>query len=39
MFPDLIDMFYKSVAEHSGIKVMKKLLSYDCPMIDGHWII
>ena len=34
MFPDLIDMLYKSVADHSEDKVMKKLLSYDCLMID-----
>jgi len=34
MFPDLIDMLFKSVADHSEARVMKKLLSYDCLMID-----
>jgi DNA replication protein DnaC len=34
MFPDLIDMLFKSVADHSEQKVMKKLLSYDCLLID-----
>jgi DNA replication protein DnaC len=34
MFPDLIDMLFKSAADHSEARVMKKLFSYDCLMID-----
>ena len=33
-FPELIEMFYKSVADHSEEKVMKTFLSYDCLLID-----
>lgn len=34
MFPDLIAMLYKSVADHSETRVMKKFFSYDCLLID-----
>ncbi|MFC1817063.1 ATP-binding protein [Thermodesulfobacteriota bacterium] len=33
-FPELIEMFYKSVADHSEEKVMKTFVSYDCLFID-----
>jgi DNA replication protein DnaC len=34
LFPELIEMLYKSVADHSEAKVIKKLVSYDCLLID-----
>ena len=34
LFPELIETLYKSVADHSEHKVMKKLSSYDCLLID-----
>lgn len=33
-FPELIELLYKSVADHSEEKVMKTFLSYDCLLID-----
>jgi len=33
-FPDLIELFYRSVADHSEAKVMKTFASYDCLLID-----
>jgi DNA replication protein DnaC len=33
-FPELIEMLYKSVADHSEEKVMKAFVSYDCLLID-----
>jgi DNA replication protein DnaC len=33
-FPKLVEEFYKSVADHSEEKVLKKYLSYDCLLID-----
>jgi DNA replication protein DnaC len=34
MFHDLIALLYKSVADHSEEKLIKKFLSYDCLLID-----
>jgi DNA replication protein DnaC len=34
LFPELIEMLYKSMADHSQDKVMKTLLSYDCLLVD-----
>jgi DNA replication protein DnaC len=33
-FPELIELLYRSVADHSEEKVMKTFLSYDCLLID-----
>ncbi|MFC1591376.1 ATP-binding protein [Thermodesulfobacteriota bacterium] len=33
-FPDLIELLYKSVADHSEAKIIKKFASYDCLVID-----
>lgn len=33
-FPDLVDILYKSVADHSENKIINKFLSYDCLLID-----
>ncbi len=33
-FPELTEMLYKSVADHSENKIMKTFLSYDCLLID-----
>jgi len=33
-FPELIEMLYKSVADHSEEKIMKAFVSYDCLLID-----
>jgi len=33
-FPDLVECLYQSVADHSDAKLIKKLLSYDCLLID-----
>jgi len=33
-FPELIEMLYSSVADHSEQKIMKVFLSYDCLLID-----
>ncbi|RZB33195.1 MAG: hypothetical protein SRB2_04127 [Desulfobacteraceae bacterium Eth-SRB2] len=33
-FPELTEMLYKSVADHSEEKVMKTFVSYDCLLID-----
>ncbi len=33
-FPDLIELLYKSVADHSEAKLIKKFASYDCLVID-----
>jgi DNA replication protein DnaC len=33
-FPELIEMLYRSVADHSEQKMMKTFLSYDCLLID-----
>ena len=33
-FPELIEMLYKSVADHSEEKIMKTFVSYDCLLID-----
>ncbi len=33
-FPELIEMLYKSVADHSEGKIMKTFVSYDCLLID-----
>ncbi|MCP4762158.1 MAG: ATP-binding protein [archaeon] len=33
-FPELVEMFYKSVADHSEVSVMKNFVSYDCLLID-----
>ena len=34
LFAELIEMLYKSVADHSEAKVMKTFVSYDCLLID-----
>lgn len=34
LFPDLIEMLYKSVADRSEGQVINKMLSYDCLLID-----
>jgi DNA replication protein DnaC len=34
LFAELVAQFYKSVADHSEAKVLKKYLSYDCLLID-----
>jgi len=34
MFPDLIELLYRSVADHSEEKVIKKFIVYDCLLID-----
>lgn len=34
MFPELIDMLYQSVADHSEANVTKTFASYDCLLID-----
>ncbi len=34
LFPELMEMLYNSVADHSEAKVMKKFESYDCLLID-----
>jgi DNA replication protein DnaC len=34
LFPDLIGEFFKSVADHSEQKVLKRYASYDCLLID-----
>lgn len=33
-FPELIELLYRSVADHSEQKMMKTFLSYDCLLID-----
>jgi len=33
-FPDLIELLYKSVADHSEAKLIKKFATYDCLVID-----
>lgn len=33
-FPELIEILYQSVADHSEAKVMKTFVSYDCLLID-----
>ena len=33
-FPDLIELLYKSVADHSEAKIIKKFATYDCLVID-----
>jgi DNA replication protein DnaC len=33
-FPDLVELLYQSVADHSESKVIKKFVSYDCLLID-----
>ena len=33
-FPDLVERLYQSVADHTESKVIKKLVSYDCLLID-----
>jgi DNA replication protein DnaC len=33
-FPELIDLLYKSVADHSEEKVLKTFAAYDCLLID-----
>lgn len=33
-FPELIELLYKSVADHSEAKLIKKFASYDCLVID-----
>ncbi len=33
-FPDLVERLYQSVADHSESKVIKKLVAYDCLLID-----
>lgn len=33
-FPDLVERLYQSVADHSESKIIKKLVSYDCLLID-----
>ena len=34
LFPELIEMLYQSVADHSEANVIKKFASYDCLLID-----
>lgn len=34
LFPELIEMLYKSVADHSDAKLIKTFASYDCLLID-----
>ncbi len=34
LFPELIETLYKSVADHSEAKLIKKFASYDCLLID-----
>ena len=34
MFPDLVELLYRSVADHSEDKVIKKFMAYDCLLID-----
>ncbi len=34
LFPELIEMLYKSIADHSEAKVVKTFASYDCLLID-----
>jgi len=34
LFPELIEMLYKSVADHSDAKLIKTFTSYDCLLID-----
>ncbi len=34
LFPELIEMLYQSVADHSETKVINKFASYDCMLID-----
>jgi DNA replication protein DnaC len=34
LFPELIEMLYQSVADHSEAKVMNTFVSYDCLLID-----
>ncbi len=34
LFPDLMEMLYNSLADHSEAKLMKKFASYDCLLID-----
>ena len=38
LFPQLVNELYRSVADHSEAKVLKRYLSYDCLLIDelGH---
>ena len=33
-FPELIELLYRSVADHSEAKMMKTFISYDCLLID-----
>lgn len=33
-FPDLVEQLYQSVADHSDSKLIRKLASYDCLLID-----
>lgn len=33
-FPDLVERLYQSVADHTESKIIKKLVSYDCLLID-----
>jgi len=34
LFPELIEMLYKSIADHSEAKVIKTFAAYDCLLID-----
>lgn len=34
LFPELVEELYKSVADHSERKVIKRYLSYDCLLVD-----
>jgi len=34
MFPELVEMLYQSVADHSEAKIIKTFCSYDCLLID-----
>ena len=34
VFPELIDMLYKSIADHSETKIINTFASYDCLLID-----
>ncbi len=36
LFPELLEMLYKSVADHSEEKVIKKFDAYDCLVIDEY---
>jgi hypothetical protein len=34
LFPELVEMLYQSVADHSEAKIIKTFTSYDCLLID-----